>query len=214
MAFRKRSVNNVSDDMGASVSTGIGGINKAISEEEGKIEKQYLRIGKLYASAHKEDFEEIYADPMRAIAAAESNIAAYRTQMQVLKGVALCPKCGNEAPGGSAFCNRCGTKIPPLDMSKFVNCPICGKPVVKELSSCVFCGRSMTAQEIQPNRCVKCGAPLEKGARFCRSCGTPVKAPATLSKEDVEVPSKRVCPRCGTSLPDDVRFCTECGHKL
>ena len=47
-----------------------------------------------------------------------------------------CPKCGNEPPQGSAFCNHCGT---PLNNE--VACPLCGNMIPAESVFCPKCGR-------------------------------------------------------------------------
>lgn len=52
-------------------------------------------------------------------------------------------------------------------------------------------------------QCPKCGAELEKGARFCVQCGY-----------ELPVPVKKVCAGCGAELQDGVKFCTKCGTKV
>ncbi len=47
-----------------------------------------------------------------------------------------CPKCGNEAPQGSAFCNRCGT---PLNSE--MSCPSCGQLIPANSVFCPKCGK-------------------------------------------------------------------------
>lgn len=211
MAFRKNHAGTPAVvKTNLNIPSGSERINELISAEQKKMEQQYLQIGKLYAASHLTDFEEKYAGMMSAIQVSEKKLGTYRTQKQLLKGVACCPVCGNEAPSGSAFCNRCGAKIPPMDMSQFIKCPSCGKSVVKDLGDCVFCGSSLTETD-SLLKCAKCGEPLEAGARFCRSCGSAVKK-AEIPEADA--PSKRVCPSCGAALADDVLFCTECGQKL
>ena len=47
-----------------------------------------------------------------------------------------CPKCGNDAPLGSAFCNRCGTPL-----SNEMTCPVCGKMIPANSVFCPKCGK-------------------------------------------------------------------------
>ena len=47
-----------------------------------------------------------------------------------------CPKCGNEAPQGSAFCNQCGT---PLNSE--IQCPICHNMIPANSVFCPKCGK-------------------------------------------------------------------------
>jgi membrane protease subunit (stomatin/prohibitin family) len=49
-------------------------------------------------------------------------------------------------------------------------------------------------------KCVKCGASLQAGAKFCSDCGTS------------QVPTK--CSNCQKDLPPGAKFCNECGTKV
>lgn len=175
-------------------------LNSMISEEEKKINNNYYQIGKLYASLHQHEHEEAFAGMIASISESEGRISDYRKQVQDVKGVMRCEKCGAEVPRGVAFCSSCGTPMPKgesVDMSKF-------------------------------DKCESCGAMVEKGMRFCTSCGKPM-APAAASEaapaeeqsaekqaaeEQAAAVIESVCPSCGTKLDNDTLFCTECGIKL
>ena len=47
-----------------------------------------------------------------------------------------CPKCGNEAPQGSAFCNQCGTPL-----SSEMQCPVCHNMIPANSVFCPKCGK-------------------------------------------------------------------------
>ena len=47
-----------------------------------------------------------------------------------------CPKCGNEAPQGSTFCNQCGTRLNTL-----IQCPSCGSMIPANSVFCPKCGK-------------------------------------------------------------------------
>src|SRR3954463_9494164 len=49
-------------------------------------------------------------------------------------------------------------------------------------------------------KCVKCSAPLQAGAKFCSECGTS------------QVPAK--CSNCQAELTPGAKFCNECGTKV
>ena len=83
-----------------------------IAEQERLINNQYLQIGKLYVSIHKDNYEEDFSDMFASIADAEAKISDYRKQIQDIKGVQCCDKCGAEVPNGSAFCSSCGAPMP------------------------------------------------------------------------------------------------------
>ena len=173
-------------------------LNALISEEEKKITNLYYQIGKLYVSIHGEDHEEEFVGMIKEIADTETKINDGKRQIQELKGVQRCEKCGAEVPKGSAFCSACGSPMPKIE--------------TVDSSDYVKCGN--------------CGAMVKKGMRFCTSCGKPlgttppdepisVTESATAEAETVATEVvERVCPNCGTKADDDSAFCTECGTKL
>ena len=83
-----------------------------ISEAERTITDCYTQIGKQYAGAHPEDFDEAYAPMMAAIAGARRQIASLQEQLRDLKSVSLCPNCGSEVSKDAAYCGACGTEMP------------------------------------------------------------------------------------------------------
>lgn len=165
-------------------------LNSLISDEEKTITNQYFQIGKLYASLHKDDYEEDFAGMIAAIADAEAKIRDYKKQIQDIKGVQRCEKCGAEVANGAAFCSSCGATMPKIQAPVAVD-------VVK---------------------CENCGTEVKKGMRFCTSCGKPMQSAAVVTTPEpeatVEVAQEKVCPNCGAKIEDGVAFCTECGTKL
>lgn len=87
-------------------------LRNQISEAQSTITDCYTQIGKQYAAAHPEDFDEAYAPMMAAIAGANRQIASLQEQLRDLKEVALCPKCGAEVAREAAFCSACGAEMP------------------------------------------------------------------------------------------------------
>lgn len=165
-------------------------LNSMISEEETKINNTYYQVGKLYVTVHLQDHEEEFAGMIASLVEAEEKIKNYRQQIQDIKGIVLCPKCGAEVQSGVAFCSSCGVPMPkvqPANIDDMV-------------------------------RCESCGAMVKKGVRFCTSCGKPM-AQMTIS-ETTSIPiaeseeQDRVCPNCGAKIETRVDFCTECGTKL
>lgn len=165
-------------------------LNSLIADEESKISNNYYQIGKLYAALHQADFDEDFAGMIAAIAESEQKIKDYRIQIQNVKGVLRCEKCGAEVAKGVAFCSSCGTAMPKAEAD----------------------GSS------ERDKCEHCGSLVEKGMRFCTSCGSPMTAmiPAAVAPADMpeEDSAKRSCANCGAELADNVAFCTECGTKI
>ena len=87
-------------------------LRNQISEAESTITDCYTQIGKQYAAAHPENFEECYAPMMAAIAGAQRQIASLQEQLRELKAISLCPKCGAEVSKDAAFCSACGAEMP------------------------------------------------------------------------------------------------------
>ena len=166
-------------------------LNSMISEEEKVITNQYFQIGKLYVSIHKDDFEDDFAGMIGAIAEAEAKIRDYKKQIQDIKGVQRCEKCGAEVPNGAAFCSSCGasmTKMQPPISADYI-------------------------------KCGNCGTAVKRSMRFCTSCGKPMEevndaSAVPVTEQTVVVEQDKVCPNCGAKVEDGLAFCTECGTKL
>ena len=162
-------------------------LNSQIAAEENKINANYFQIGKLYASVHAADPEECFAGMLSAIVESEKRITDLKTQIQQIKGILRCEKCGAEVAKGVAFCSSCGSPMPKAEE------PVADTHV----------------------KCAACGAVVEKGMRFCTACGKPMatqEQPAAL--EQPAAPQAHVCPNCGKEMAADLAFCTECGTKL
>ena len=160
-------------------------LNGQISEEETRINNAYLAIGRLYVEVHSGDAEPQFTTWISSIQQSQSKIDTYRRQIQDIKGVQRCEKCGAEVAAGSAFCNSCGAPIPKIEAAVLQN----GIP------------------------CKNCGAMIQLGMNFCTSCGTPAGSETSPVGSEAES-EERVCPSCGTKVEGDAAFCTECGAKL
>ena len=161
-------------------------LNGLISDEEKKINNNYYQIGKLYAAIHLRDFEGEFGGMIAAIIESEQKIKEYRMQIQEIKGIIRCEKCGAEVAKGIAFCSACGTAMP----------------------------QSETTAVSDHNKCVNCGASVAKGMRFCTSCGTPMATVVGNDVQPAADSEKKTCANCGTVIEDNVAFCTECGTKI
>ena len=165
--------------------------NSMISEEEKIINNTYYQIGKLYVSMYSNEASGEFAGMIASIAEAEGKISEYRKQVQEIKGIRRCEKCGAEVPKEALFCNSCGTAMPKVEVAgngDYIKCEGCGSMVKKGMRFCTTCGRTMESvsnvQEIGQTEDLKSQCSLKK------------------------------CINCGTELTADLAFCPECGTKI
>lgn len=96
-----------------------------IAEAEKAANDSYQQLGRLYAAAHPEDYEEGFAGLIATAAKAEARIKSLRKQIQDVKGVTVCAKCGAEVSKDDAFCSVCGVEIPktaPVEAEIITTC--------------------------------------------------------------------------------------------
>lgn len=165
-------------------------LNALISDAEKKVNDTYCQVGKLYVSLHGGDGDEAFAGMIASISEAEQKISAYRMQIQDIKGVQRCEKCGAEVARGVAFCSACGAPMPKME--------------------------TIAADDY--TKCENCGTMVSRGMRFCTSCGKPLAA-ATVSEvtepmADEDNADDRICLNCGAKIENDTAFCTACGTKI
>lgn len=176
----------------------VSRINGAISDEEKKITNNYYQIGKLYVAMHSSDYEADFGGFISSIKDSERKITEYRSQIQEIKGITKCEKCGAEVAMTMAFCSSCGSPMPKNASNQWGN-------LIK---------------------CTGCGQQISKDVRFCTSCGKPMAeimqyyAPAQAEPAEQQAPvaetlaQSQICPGCGAAVTDEMLFCTECGIKL
>ena len=160
-------------------------LNALISEEEKRQNNYYYQLGKQYYSIHSTDGEDIFKPLISSIIESEKNLSEMKKQVQDLKGIQRCEKCGAEVEKGAAFCSSCGSPMP--------------QAVTYVATSDIV-------------TCTSCGAKVKKGTRFCTSCGRPMEQPAVVQIEEQQEMVK--CPNCGADLEAGSVFCTECGTPI
>ena len=86
----------------------ISSLNGQINTKEEMMRRTYEEIGKAYYEANKDDDSNLYAKQCKQITALYREIGELRHQIQVIKGIEVCPSCGTEIPSGAGFCPGCG----------------------------------------------------------------------------------------------------------
>lgn len=174
----------------------IARINSLITQEENKINNTYYQIGKLYVSIHGSNCEDEFTGMISTVAELEQKVQEYRKQIQDIKGIQHCEKCGADVSRGAAFCSLCGAPMPKIQaqesLEDYVKCQSCGMLVKKEMRFCTSCGKPMVQTEVP-----KAALPDE-----------------FEGMTSVDVKQEKICPGCGVKVTDDSLFCAECGTRL
>ncbi len=88
----------------------------------------------------------IYAVEMNELEAIAREKENTEVRKLALQGLRKCEKCGSVLVIDSAFCNKCGEKLAPLQVEITPSascCPQCGKPVESGATFCTFCGNKL-----------------------------------------------------------------------
>lgn len=167
----------------------VAKLNSMISDEEKLLENNYIQIGKQYVSLHTTDYEDAFANSIRAVIESEEKINKYRQQINDIKGVRKCESCGAEVSSNADFCSTCGKAMPKI------------QPKIDENS--VICSN--------------CGNATMRGMRFCTYCGSELVSDDEQTEDAIVatvIEKTSQCPNCGKELSVDAAFCSECGTKI
>lgn len=206
-------------------------INAAIVEEEKHMNNLYFRIGKLYVAMHAADYEHDFDNMIQALRESEIRVRNYRKQIEDLKGIVHCAKCGAEVPKTSSFCTFCGTPVSKQPAADgMVQCAACGAMVARDMRFCTCCGKPLTdlfqnqtpaaPEPVVPEPAAPAAAPVAEPAPAVEPApAAPVVepepvAPPPAAETMVPPPAERKCPHCGNPVDADAVFCTACGKNL
>lgn len=188
--------------------TDIVRIKGVLAENEKQLHDFYKEIGALYFEKHYEDFEPEFETLMNNAKITANNIAAYEYQINEIKSVTKCEKCGAEISKEAAFCNVCGAPVvkqaPPAMLDGTKRCPTCLQPITPGFKFCTGCGTPVEEQAEAPAPAPVYEAPVAPVAPIYEAPVAPVVEPVAV----------RVCPVCSTPAEADCLFCTSCGTKL
>jgi hypothetical protein len=93
-------------------------INAQISEEQKALNGFFMQIGEKFFAAVADAPPEEYAPLCERIVAGRRRIAELQLEVQKVKNVRLCPKCGAECAANLQFCGACGEPLPPLSLQQ------------------------------------------------------------------------------------------------
>lgn len=138
-------------------------LNMQIGGEEDNIKNQYIEIGKLYYGLFSSSPDERLASLCSSVTESLNKISTYKEQIQAIKGVKKCEKCGAEISDSSAFCSVCGNKASTAEEKE----PEEAKVETKE--------EAVAVEDSPAPVCPNCNEPVDKDASFCPKCGQKVK---------------------------------------
>lgn len=124
------------------------------------------------------------------------------------EGVTKCPMCGAEA--GSTVAGEISSE---LNIAKYF-CPSCKAQILGEHRYCPNCGvdikeaakknKETQSQNLQGNKCIKCGAVLPENAKFCNECGAKQDTEKNLKTSQLTMvsPSQNNIQNVSCNLPE------------
>lgn len=141
----------------AKTATEISNLNGQIRMQQAQIQKMFTEIGQAYYLENKEKSDSVYNGQIADINEAYIKIDELQKNINNIKGLQICPKCGASIPKDAVFCAACGTNIAALRAAKSQS------------------GTEENIQKDKPQRlCPNCGKPVEEDARFCMNCGSKI----------------------------------------
>lgn len=120
------------------------------------IDDAFLALGKAYFEANKDNAESDFSAQIDMAHSKIKEEYLWHQYRLSLDGQRMCDSCESIITGDSAFCNRCGATVAPIDFSPIAH--ITNPVQAANLPN-------------QGPRCPKCGAPVIVGAMFCEACG-------------------------------------------
>lgn len=114
-------------------------------------------LGKAYFEANKDNTASEFAAQIETINSKTKEEYLWHQYRLSLEGQRMCDKCNSLITADSAFCNRCGAPVAPIDFSSIL-----------ETTNNVQAANNSN----QGKSCPKCGKKLVEGAMFCEACGT------------------------------------------
>ncbi len=137
-------------------------LNSKISDAKSLMKRVYAQIGEEYYKAHKDDADNEFAEKFRMISEAEESIAAYRSELDRMKGTVRCTSCGASVSKDALFCPKCGAKVEKPAAPEETNeenaeepvrfCSICGEKLAADAQFCVNCGAPVPDEPVSGNQ--------------------------------------------------------------
>jgi rubrerythrin len=150
-------------------------LSLSLTSEEDKLKKIYLDIGKKVHEiyAYGGNLGKFFDDRYKDILATENKIKELRDQLDTVRGVKTCVKCGKSVDRSAEFCPKCGGRMDGVpEAPRVPEAPhVPEAPRTPEAPHVPDSNGSPNASADNKHFCPFCGAANEKSARFCLTCG-------------------------------------------
>lgn len=124
------------------------------------IDDAVYELGKAYFEANKDNTESKFGTQIQTINDKMNREYLWHQYRLSLEGQRMCDSCKSFITSDSAFCNRCGAPVKPIDFSVILGAAQ-GDSTQGNASG-------------QVRVCPNCGRKLVEDAVFCEGCGTKV----------------------------------------
>lgn len=124
------------------------------------IDDAVYELGKAYYEANKDNTASEFAAQIETINTKMKVEYTWHQYRLSLDGQRMCDSCKSFITADSAFCNRCGAPVTPIDFSTILSTTT-NTPQAADNAGQGLC-------------CPKCGKKLVAGAMFCEACGTKI----------------------------------------
>ena len=126
----------------------VSKLNSQINASQKTIKETYTQIGEKYFSLYRNSSAPELQQFVDLISSNMDKIEQLKADIQRVKKIAVCPKCGTECSTSTPFCGSCGTQLTPEPEEA---------PIDVEVTNYMFCS--------------ECGTKLSPDATFCNNCG-------------------------------------------
>lgn len=117
-------------------------LSNQINEEEKRLNKIYMNLGKLYYKLNGMNPKLEYQDICLAIKGSLENINQLQSMIEELKGIKRCNICRTEISEDSSYCQSCGSKLnEQSDNIVIAICASCGMENGAKATACIRCGK-------------------------------------------------------------------------
>ena len=102
----------------------VAKLSYKVNEELRKAEELYAELGKAVYETEKDNTESVFYAKISEITDKLAKADTLKAELNALRGVVICEKCGAEVPLENDFCGKCGAKVEkpepaPVEEEKF-----------------------------------------------------------------------------------------------